>query len=161
MLTEMTAAFQSAKMIREFISASNSLSNKMELLAAVTEIQEKLFESQQQQMSFFKQLQTLEQEIKDIKHWKIEADRYALTELSPGVFVYRVREEMRGSEPIHMLCANCFQSSKKSILQCKYETSHGKVYVCHSCNAEIVIRINVSKIPQIVEAIIDNTHWML
>ncbi len=86
------------------------------------------------------QIRDLKQRIVDAEHWATERSRYELHEAAPGCFVYRVKELERGSEPAHLLCANCYQRGVKSILQ--HETlsiGRAKVLFCTGCNAELVI----------------------
>jgi hypothetical protein len=71
-----------------------------------------------------------------LEAWDAEKQRYALTELSRGAFAYLVKPEARGTEPLHCLCAACYQNGKKAILQFlidQFGTAH---FTCPACRTE-------------------------
>ena len=47
---------------------------------------------------------------------------------------------LRGTEPPHLLCANCFQQSKKSLLQSKGVVYEIETLNCPACRAEIYVK---------------------
>ena len=69
---------------------------------------------------------------------KLYRQRYQLQRFYPGSFAYALKPEMAAGEPPHYLCANCYQQTKKSLLQdtgkryARYRTHH-----CASCKNEV------------------------
>jgi hypothetical protein len=97
-------------------------------------------DAQAEQFDLKKKIAELEQELGRFRLWETERARYALIELSPGVFVRSVKDDARGNEPQHWLCCNCFDEGKKSILQFAYGAGERKGYTCHRCNSTIITR---------------------
>jgi len=66
-------------------------------------------------------------------------DRYKLISLAPNVMAYAVKEDMRDSEPPHLICANCYNQGQKRFLN---QTIHGSKYDrynCGTCKEELEV----------------------
>jgi hypothetical protein len=77
----------------------------------------------------------VEKKLVAYENWDAEAARYQLQEVASGIFVYVLKPENAGSEPIHWLCPNCFQRREKSILT-KPTVDHLN-YKCHRCSFDV------------------------
>lgn len=144
MITEITAAVQSVKVLNDLLKAARELKNFNEFVAAVSEVNAKLMDaqsaallSQEKQSSLAKRVAELEEEIMRLKAWDAEAKRYQLADIAPGVFAHCLKPGMEQGEPPHMLCTNCFAKREKSILQ----NSGGDTYQCPRCKNAIFVRI--------------------
>jgi hypothetical protein len=108
--------------------------------AAVIELQEKILTAQQQQSALVESVSALEKEVADLKAWDGEKQRYELKNVGgegPAVFAYALKAGEENGEPPHLLCANCYQSRRKSILQATAELrSRLRAHRCPSCKAE-------------------------
>ncbi|HKT28781.1 hypothetical protein [Dyella sp.] len=93
------------------------------------------------------------EEIRKLNEALAERGRYALFQLSPGVFVYRASEA--SGEPQHYLCQPCFDSGKKAVLQ--KNRKYGTITIdCPMCKQQF-------KTGEVVERPAPprrNTHWM-
>jgi Zn finger protein HypA/HybF involved in hydrogenase expression len=90
---------------------------KISLQNHILEAQQSLATAQTAQATLIERISTLEQEIVSLKDWEREKQRYELKALYSGSLAYAVKESMRGSEPLHFICASCYQKGRKSILQ--------------------------------------------
>lgn len=84
----------------------------------------------------------IEKKLSEIEQWENDvAPHYRLEELAPGVFVYAYQHPMiqfEGNEqPAHNLCARCFESRRKSILQKKGYEFGGAILECHECGVKL------------------------
>jgi len=147
MIAEITGAIQSVKVLNELVKAARELKNFNELVAAVSEVNTKLMEAQsaallaqERQSSFATRISELEKEIRELKNWDSEAKRYQLKEVAPGFFAYVLKPGMESGEPPHMLCANCFSKSQKTILQLAHGDKADGRYACYNCKVEKYIR---------------------
>ncbi len=111
---------------------------------AVIELQAQIMAAQQGALAAHQREATMAEEIRDLKSrmveleaWDAEKQRYQLTELPPGVFVYRLKPDMQGSEPMHSICEKCYQNGKKSILHSRGKWSGVEHLKCHSCDVGI------------------------
>lgn len=76
--------------------------------------------------------ETLERNAK----WDEQAQNYELTKIAEGVFAYRVKDQSQiASSPL--LCAPCFDSRHRGILQRVGQDYGGTMYRCGTCNKEI------------------------
>ena len=72
--------------------------------------------------------------------WENEKQRY---ELKPAgefttALAYHLKESEQEREQPHMICQNCYQDRKKSILQFESRMpGRAEVLVCHRCNNDI------------------------
>lgn len=101
------------------------------------EIQEKLIAAYTSHLALHEQVRELEEEMTRLKTWEGEKQRYELADFGGGTFAYRIKETERGGEPAHRICAACYQSGKKSILQFLHKTAfHQELYFCPTCKTE-------------------------
>jgi hypothetical protein len=77
----------------------------------------------------------------DFETWQTEKQRYELTEVGKGTgtFAYVVKKSMRGSEPAHYACANCYRVGKASILQHMRTNSMGDLLTCTGCGTKSLV----------------------
>jgi hypothetical protein len=102
--------------------------------AAVIELQEKILTAQTAQSALVEKVGDLEKEVAGLKAWDADKQRYELKQLTMGFFAYIPKEGMERGEPIHALCANCYQRGVKSLLQSNGEPQIFKhAWVCHAC----------------------------
>ncbi len=109
-----------------------------ELQRAIIDAQQSVFAANDERATLIEKISNLEKELSRLKAWETEKQRYELKELAPGVFAYRLKEAMAEGEPIHELCAACYQHGKKSILQ-RRDKGMEELMGCAECKAEIKI----------------------
>lgn len=138
MSNEIAEAVQRLRVLMDLLKAKKSLAHFNELVAAVSEVTAQSLSTQgvvlaaQKHSTLSDRIRELEKEILELKSWEREADRYQLTELSPGLFTYYLKPGREQGEPIHHLCTNCFAQREKSILQIRTSSSHRR-YECPRC----------------------------
>jgi hypothetical protein len=109
-----------------------------ELQRAIIDAQQSVLAANAERSALIEKIGYLEKELASLKAWETEKQRYELKELATGVFAYRLKESMAGSEPIHNLCTACYEHGKKSILQ-RRDKGMNKLMTCLECEAEIKI----------------------
>lgn len=108
-----------------------------ELQQAIIDAQGSVFAAHQDRSALIERVRDLEKQVADFEQWAAEKIRYQLTEVTPKTFAYTLKPEAAGAEPPHWICAACYQSGKKSILQGIESASFGWSYKCHACRSEI------------------------
>jgi hypothetical protein len=118
---------------------------KLDLQERIFEAREALTAARETQTASLERIRDLEQQIVQLKEWEADKQRYELKQVAPGAFVYALKESMKGAEPEHWLCANCYQQRRKSILQ-KIAGSQTQTllsiptqYECAACKAKIAL----------------------
>lgn len=141
MVSALNGAITITKGMVDLRDAAAFQSKVIDLQRAILEAQASAFAAQSERSDLLDQMAALKAEIQRLLDWETERARYALSEVgSPGagsVLVYAVREDRKGDEPFHQLCANCFEQGRKSIIQATQELrARRRVHVCPQCKAE-------------------------
>lgn len=113
----------------------------IEFQARIIDAQDSVFAAQEERTALVDRVRELEKQIADAEAWTAEKQRYELKQLSElGTFAYVLKEEAAGGEPLHRICAACYQHGKKSILQAmpRLEARH-RIHACPACRAEVVM----------------------
>jgi hypothetical protein len=82
----------------------------------------------------------LEEEGAKLKAWNMEKYRYELQSVGPGAVAYVPKQSMRGTEPVHWICADCFQSGKKRFLNESHSDLHFVYHNCQECSGKVRVR---------------------
>lgn len=131
---EMAQALVGIRDARVFMEKS------VQLNQIITAAQQSAIDAQANQLALINRVNDLEKEIMGLKAWDAEKETYELHECGPGTFAYTKKKMMRGTEPVHLLCANCFNHGQKSFLQATMRLEmRRRIYVCHACKAEIAM----------------------
>jgi len=104
-----------ARLLRDQATAIDQLVS--EALQRVIEAQAAVLAIQQELAAALARERALEAKVTEFENWDLEKQRYELKQVSPGAFAYVVKPVMQGEEPVHWLCAGCYQRRKKTILQ--------------------------------------------
>ena len=145
MLAEIATGLSSLKTAGDILKAFNGVKTdiatqkiQLDLQRAMGDAQAGLLAAQDAQAALTGKISKLEDEIARLKNWDADKQRYELKRYYPGSLTYTVKPGMDGGEPTHHLCANCYQGSKKSILQATTEIQmRYRIHVCHSCNGKV------------------------
>lgn len=104
---------------------------------------DKLMDAQQQQMGLQELLMAaknriieLEEEANSKVKWENEKSKYELFHPIPATAVYRLKLEEDSNQTPHYLCATCYESGVKSMLQYKTSDFAHMIMICHSCKSE-------------------------
>jgi hypothetical protein len=102
------------------------------------------FAAQEERTELIEKVRQLEKQVGDLTAWQVEKQRYELIEASEGAFTYVLKADRQSGEPIHWLCANCYQNNKKSILQLAERNvgQGGRMnrWNCPTCRASILVQ---------------------
>jgi len=146
-MSALASALASLKAAKDIAEAMIGLRDAATFQAKLLEFQSKLidantaaFAAQDERVALLERVGALEKEIAQLRAWEADKERYQLMEVSPGAFTYVLKEAMSAGEPIHWLCANCYQQGKKRLLQADGGDMSFHYRKCHSCNARIRIR---------------------
>lgn len=112
----------------------------VELNAKIIAAQELALAAQAAQAALVERERALEEKIAELEAWNAEKERYKLDEIIPGAFAYALKEGMSDAEPMHYICAHCYQDKRAFILQ-KVAYSHGRAeaMVCPHCDTHLYI----------------------
>lgn len=145
-ISAIAGAMQSLKLAGDIAKAMIGLRDGAMISAKIGELnrslidaQQSVFAIQQERSTLVDRVRELEEEIARAKAWESEKQRYEVTEMGPGAFARIVKEAMRGAEPPHYVCTNCYDNGKASILQ-RSETGMGDLMTCPGCTSKVLIR---------------------
>jgi hypothetical protein len=115
--------------------------------ASISDLQKKILEAQEaalnaraEQLELIEEKRVLNEKLRALEDWQAEKQRYVLEELAPGTFAYTRRTDAVPKEPLHQICASCYNHGQKSILQHEMRApGRSNVFVCSSCDAAIYV----------------------
>ena len=141
MITSLRAAAELAKLAVDARDAAVIRAKVIELQREIFAAQSCALTTQQDQFTLLDRVRNLEKENAELKAWDAETEKYQLTDVrknagfgQEGAFAYRLKAMGPSGEPIHFLCAKCFQDREKSILQAQLLfPGHCDALLCHRC----------------------------
>lgn len=137
-LTATKSAVDITKTLMALKKGADVQAKVMELNTVLFELQQKLLEAQQGQFQLSERNRELERQIQAADDWKTEKARYQLYEFPTGTLAMCIAPSAQGSEPLHYLCATCFQKGSKSIMQARKNILHDQL-ICNDCKLLINI----------------------
>lgn len=102
---------------------------------AVIDLQKEILAAQQAQFALVERVSNLEKEVAGFETWEAEKKRYKLTDFGGGTFAYLLKQEAANGEPIHRICAHCYEDGHRSVLQFSAKSSGQDYYDCPRCKA--------------------------
>lgn len=143
--TSAVSAFKALKDMAESLlsvrDAKAFEARKAEFQKGLMDAQASVFEVNQERTALIKRVGDLEKQIADMEAWETEKQRYELKQISDlGTFAYVLKEGAPGGEPIHQICAACYQSGKKSLLQPTTNVKGARrTHACPACHTEFLV----------------------
>lgn len=101
-----------------------------EIEAAVTQLSHAMEHARLGNLFLDAQLALLQGEVARAQEAKEKLARYELWETQTGSFVYALRPDKAEGQPPHFICPNCYEQSKRSILQGGRQSKQ-----CQECKA--------------------------
>jgi len=143
MVTDFLAGLGVFKTIYDSAKSLKDMNDGAIRNGAVIELLEKILSAREAQAALLEKVSALEKEIAAFETGDAEKLRYELKTTGGGGFVYTLKPDAQPPEPPHQICANCYQSRRKSFLQKRGQgvarISGGlpPTLVCAVCGAEI------------------------
>lgn len=107
---------------------------------AVFTLQRDILAAQAAQMALVQEVGDLKAQIARFEDWDAEKQRYELVDAGNGGLAYRVKDAMKGSQPDHHICANCYERRTKSILHPEtWNPGRAHVLSCHTCGTAVYL----------------------
>lgn len=150
-----------SKLASDLVSTSDTAKRNAQLIEfqhALIGLQALIASVQQENATLAREKGDAEEELKRVKDWERQKQRYRLTAPFPGCMVYALQKSMSEGEPAHYLCAACYQKGQASILQSKEggQRKEGRVmssFGCPACRSEAFTGYYNPVAPQYLEDI--------
>lgn len=137
------SALKGAKDIAEAMIAlrdASALQSKViEFQSAIMDAQQRVLAVQEERSALIEKISQLEAELARMKAWEAEKERYELKRVgyAGSATVYALKAGMEAGEEPHSVCANCYESGTKSILQ--GDRAKGDTFlVCPRCRTRLL-----------------------
>jgi len=137
MVAEVYAGLSSLKIAFDLAKGLKDIDDATRRNAAVIELQEKILSAQAAQSELVETVSELKKRVAELEAWDAEKQRYQLTEIATGMVCYTLKPEMRGTEPAHRLCANCYAKGQKAFLQQHLSGPRLDRFVCQACGENL------------------------
>lgn len=147
MIDAIQAGYSSAKAAIEIAKGISALKTETAINQAVIDIQRNVLETQgalsaaqEVHTANLKRIDALEQEIVRLKDWSAEKQRYELKRYHPGSVARVLKLDMAGADPIHRLCAHCYDRGEKGYLNPTGESVRRcRMHRCSSCKTDVAL----------------------
>jgi uncharacterized protein YcgI (DUF1989 family) len=145
-VADFAALFSSLQVITNLTKFMIDARDASVIRAKAIELQREIIATQQgaiaanlSHSAMLDRVRQLEKEVADLKAWDAEREKYKLTKMSQctDVLGYALKEQRDPTEPVHFLCANCFEGRIKSILQREKRFGRNEVLFCPRCRTEL------------------------
>jgi len=145
MLGEMAAVLSCTKAAVDLTKGMMSLKKDVDIQAKAIELNNVLFDLQQQlmnaqlgQMQLVERIRGLETELAAQNELKKLQERYALYRFPTGTYGYNLKPEFRGDEPDHYLCSGCFEKGQRVTMHAR-TTDYTSTMTCPQCKNVIEV----------------------
>ena len=129
----LAAAAKILKTLKSLVTAPDAKAQVIELYDVIISTQAGALEGITREHSMLEEIRDLKEQLGRAEAWGTQKIRYKLATPHSGVTVYALQKSMSDGEPPHYICANCYQSGKRAMLQ-QTRTKDGFVAIaCSSC----------------------------
>ena len=143
-VTSIRAAYDLTKAMIALRDADLLADRARELNVLMLDVLEKGVSAREAQAAQLDEINLLKAEIMQLKAWDAEKERYELKKIGTGAVAYSLKPAMRGSEPPHWLCPNCYSQGKKAFLQSANRNERGRALVtCNGCGTTVAVTQNL------------------
>ncbi|KQX98729.1 hypothetical protein ASE23_24105 [Rhizobium sp. Root73] len=127
----------SAKDVEDFSALKKKLTEMSNLILAAHSA---VVSTQAQLMGMMQENFELQSKLSRVEQWEDTAARYLLKDFGGGTYAYELKTELVDSEPHHLVCANCFQTQRKSVLQFSHNTpTQQRLFRCRACSEDFAL----------------------
>ncbi|MFH1795140.1 MAG: hypothetical protein ABIK36_16280 [Pseudomonadota bacterium] len=133
MLAEAMAGLGSFKTMLDLAKGLKDINDAAIRQTAAIELTEKILAAQAAQGELIARIGELEKDLIRFENWESEKQRYQLEELPPGILVRSLKAGMENGEPLHKICANCYNKGVKSLLHNRGQANGLTHWKCHAC----------------------------
>src|ERR1700683_4896406 len=123
-ISALAVALSSLKAAKDIAEAMVSLRDTAAFQSKLIEFQGKIidannasFAAQDERVSLLERVGALEKQVTDLKAWEAQKKRHQMEQVYTGATACVLKPEAQGTEPIHWLCARCYNEGKPSLLQ--------------------------------------------
>jgi hypothetical protein len=139
--TSIRAAVEITKAMKDIHDANMIQTKTFELTREILAAQSYAMEAVATQSALLNRVRELEEEKAKLEAWNTEKTRYQLAEVGHGLTAYALKEGMENREPLHHLCATCYNEGHKSILQTETrDPGRCEVMSCHRCGSDLYVK---------------------
>jgi len=130
-------AFDITKKFLEMKSIAEVQGLVIDLRREIISAQESALAAQSDHAAMAEKIRTLKEEIVRMETWAEQKQKYALVQIAAGAIAFALKEECKGAEPPHWICANCYEDGRKSILNQRLPRNCPINYYCPRCKNEV------------------------
>ncbi len=140
------AAGEAAQKLIELRDTAKFGDALIELQAQIIAAQQGALAAQAREAAMTEEIRDLKARMAELEAWDAEKQRYKLHDFGGETFAYILKKEESNGEPMHRICAHCYQKGHRSILQFHFRNGYSRdVYDCPACKTEF--RFGVGRDP--------------
>ena len=116
-VASLNAAVNITKAMKDLRDWSLVQSKVIELQSTILEAQSSLFSANEERSALIEKVSNLEKRMASQEAWEAEKQTYVMVDIGSGNIAFTKKASMRGSEPPHYVCANCYKHGKATDTQ--------------------------------------------
>jgi hypothetical protein len=120
-INSVRATFDLAKAAIGLRDAEAFRTKSVELNGFILQALEKAIAAREAEAEQLQRIRTLEAELTRLKEWDAEKQKYELKKLWTGAMAFMLKTEVRGTEPPHWLCPQCYSDAQKAFLNARMD----------------------------------------
>jgi hypothetical protein len=105
----------------------------IELQGVILAAQSSALAAQSDQLSLLEEIRALKAKMAELEAWDAQKKRYQLKDFGAGTFAYELKRDEAQGEPPHRICAHCYESGHRSILQFSHHSEGQDYFDCPRC----------------------------
>ncbi|MFM2348281.1 MAG: hypothetical protein RL654_3034 [Pseudomonadota bacterium] len=144
-ISGLKVASDMAKGFLDLKSLAEVQSKVIELQSAILAAQSSALAANADQAGMAEEIRKLREQLALAEAWGQEKHRYQLIALEPGIFAFALKKEAADREPAHWVCARCFNTGAKHVLQNQGDFYGTSEYLCNGCNS--ILKVTSSVLP--------------
>jgi hypothetical protein len=144
-IAQALGALKGLKDIAQGIVAAHDIAafreRQIEFQGKIIDAQDAISAIQEERATLLETIRQLEKQVAEFETWESEKQRYELKDIAGGhgSLTYMIKLTMQGSEPVHCICANCYQHHKKFYLQkMGLVAADSRKLICPNCKNAII-----------------------
>lgn len=142
-ISGLKVASDMAKDFLDLKSMADVQGKVIELQSAILAAQSSALAANADQAAMAEEIRRLREQLALAQAWSVEKQRYRLIALEPGVYAFALNKATAGDEPPHWVCARCFNTGVKYVLQNQGDFYGASEYLCNGCNSKIKVTSRV------------------
>lgn len=117
MVAEVAAGVGIFANVFQLLRSVKDVTDRTRLTDILNDANERIMDAQSHYFAMEARVREAEEKLARFERWESERVRYELKDVGAGALAYSIKPDAQAAEPLHQICAHCYEDRIKSILQ--------------------------------------------